>query len=222
MCWGCETNLSRFALFTQQIEQNARNWEIFLKNGSDVKDNDNELSHIEQISEIEEIKIEYCDETYDHGPDADTNIFDALETLKVEQAIDITEESSATDATVRSKRKKNENSEPRPVLVSMEFERTCKVCDEPTFSSLARFYKHQRQHHPDQKNFICDICSSAFNNKTRLITHMKDRHARGGKKHQCQFCAKLFFSDREVKGHEMVHLNRRSYVCNLCGKGILF
>ncbi|XP_037024332.1 zinc finger protein 25-like isoform X3 [Bradysia coprophila] len=219
VCWGCETNLSRLALFAQQIEQNATNWEIFLQNGSDIKDYDSELNQIDQINEIEEIKIEYCDdEIYENGPDTEPNISDALQNSKVEETVGTVKEAS-TDATIQ--RRKIDYSEPRPLFVSLstDYERTCKLCDEPTFSSLARFYKHQRQNHPDEKSFICGICNSGFNNKSRLVTHMKDRHAKWGKKHQCQFCAKLFFTDREVKGHEKLHLNARSYVCNLCGKG---
>lgn len=103
-------------------------------------------------------------------------------------------------------------------LNTTEFERTCKLCNAPTFPSMRRFYSHQMQQHPGEKSFTCDVCGSQFNRKKRLATHMNDRHAKGGRKHQCQFCAKMFFSDRELKGHELVHLNARSYVCMLCGK----
>ncbi len=229
MCSTCETQLSQYVLFVQRIVQNANNWEIFLKNGCDVKDCDeiNHRSLSQSVIEIEEIKIEFCDDGYDgnNGPDDTNNFCDALaQPLKVETNGDKTKETKSTskdDIVIEKKKLKIDDSESRPLFVSLstEYERTCKLCDEPTFLSLARFYKHQRQHHPAEKSFICGICSSRFNNKTRLVAHMKDRHTKWGKKHQCQFCAKLFYSDREVKGHEKLHANARSNVCDLCGKG---
>lgn len=183
--------------------------------GCDVKDCD-ELNQMP----VKEIKFEYCDESYDNVQDTDTNIFrDALELplLKLETNSDICREANNM---IKQKKRKIGYSEPRPMFVSLstEYERTCQLCDEPTFPSLTRFYKHQLQHHPEEKSFICDICGSRFNHKTRLATHMKDRHTKWGKTHQCQFCASLFYSSREVKGHEKSHANARSYVCNLCGK----
>ena len=54
VCSACETHLSNYALFAQQIEQNAGNWEIFMKHGCDVKDCD-EFNQM-PAKEIEEIK----------------------------------------------------------------------------------------------------------------------------------------------------------------------
>lgn len=222
VCTVCEANLSQYAIFAQQIEQNAENWEIFLKNGIDVKDSD-EFNQM-PVNEIEEIKIEYFDESYDNNvPHTDTNIFpDAMEPtmVKVETYNDMVRLDNITGIVKEELRKIGYN-EPRPKFVSLstEYERTCRLCDEPTFCSLTRFYKHQEQYHPKAKSFICDICNSRFKHKYRIVAHMKDRHAKWGKKYQCQFCAKLFYSDREVKGHERLHVNARSYVCNLCGKG---
>lgn len=226
VCSSCEESLSHYALFAQQIERSAENWEIFLKGGNDVKLKTEEQIEVEvfkdygeinpmTLTSIEEIKIEYCDESYDEVPD--TNISDALEQplLKVEVKREI-----ERDVTAKVKRIRRKANEPKSFLnSSTEFERTCNFCDEPTFSSLGRLYIHIRQQHPGKKNFTCDICGAAFIDKTPLATHMKDRHAKCGKKHQCQFCAKLFYSDREVKGHEKSHVNARSYVCSLCGKG---
>lgn len=222
VCSSCVDNLSHYALYAQQIQKNAENWELFLKSGRDVKDCNVDFNPM-TVKGIEEIKIEFCEESYDNvTTDADISIRDALEqpSLKVEMNSD-TESQQPTAMAASPKKRKIDHSEPRPFFVNLctEFERTCKLCDEPTFPSLARFYKHQHQCHPGEKSFVCDICSSKFNNKSRLATHLKDRHARCGRKHQCQFCAKLFYSDREVKGHEKLHVNARSYVCNLCGKG---
>lgn len=221
VCSACEDNLNHYALFATQIEKNTENWEIFLKNGGDVKD----YGEFNPMTvRIEEIKIEFCDDSFDNVPsETDTNVYDALETsfVKVEMDNNVVSQENI-NAKGRPRKRKFEYSDQKPlfVTVSTEYERTCRLCDEhPTFPSLARFYKHQHEHHPHEKSFICDICGSKFNNKTRLAAHMKDRHAKWGKKHQCQFCAKLFYSDREVKGHERLHVNARSYVCNLCGKG---
>lgn len=195
-------------MFAEQIERNTENWKIFLKIGTDGKDYDfSEMI----VKEEEEIKIEYRDDDVSNTSDAlDTQI-----SIQDQAPEDIV-------SRVTSKKRKIDYSERRPLFVtnSTDYERTCKLCDgRPTFSSMTRFHRHQREHHPGEKTCICDICGSRFNNKNRLIVHMDDRHGNSGKTHQCQFCAKLFYSDREVKGHEQLHWNARSYICKLCGKG---
>lgn len=227
VCSSCEANLSVTAHFLQKIKRNAENWEIFLKASNEVKVQTEEESsadafkdyeefNVANVKAIEEIKMEFCDMSDDYVPDADTS--DALEPplFKIE-----VKSESVKDFTTTAKRKWKTTRKPTSTHMntSHEFERTCKFCDHPTFSSLGLLYSHRKLSHPEKKIFSCDICGAGFINKNPLFTHMKDRHAKCGRKHQCQFCAKLFYSDREVKTHEKKHLNARSYVCNLCGKG---
>lgn len=208
VCSSCESDLSQYAYFTRQIERNAENWEIFLKSENDVKVHKDELVCTDYVdynpmNGIEEIKIEYCDESFNVVPEE--NIFDGLDPPPVDSEGANTKR-TADASTDNAKTKKSRTSKPERKLSgkfshsnrSIEFERTCQLCDAPTFSSLGLFYKHQQQQHPGEKRFSCDICGNKFNNKNPLLTHMKDRHSNCGKKHQCQFCAKLFYSDREV------------------------
>ncbi|XP_037024330.1 zinc finger protein 2 homolog isoform X1 [Bradysia coprophila] len=223
VCLTCETRLNQLALFAQQIEKNAENWEIFLASGrtsTDVadtlKDCGDDCKPVVE-SETIEIKIEFCEGKCDIELDTDANIYDALDVPPVK--IEEINTESFNDVPKAAKRKRKKTRTLSYANSSTEFERTCKHCDAPTFSSLARMYSHQKQMHPGIKIYSCDHCGATFISKNAVISHMNERHASCGRKHQCQFCAKLFYSDREVRGHEKLHLNARSYVCNLCGKG---
>ncbi|KAG4072287.1 hypothetical protein HA402_004219 [Bradysia odoriphaga] len=207
VCRSCEINLSQLARFAQQIEENAENWEIFLSR-----------RRMEECADIvDTIKIEFCEEECDNGPATDTHIYDALEVAEL-PPIKIEEIFAAPLPAIDKPRKKYKR-KPKPSFVTTEFERTCQHCDEPTFKSLTRLYDHQKLMHPGIKAYSCDLCGNKFRSKDAVVRHMKERHADNGRKHQCQFCAKLFYTDREVKGHEKCHLNERSYICDFCGKG---
>lgn len=224
VCLTCEENLSRYALFAHQIEQVEQNWEIFFKNGTDIKIRTDEPMDCECddskpviANEFLDIKIEMCDENFDDTvPEADTLINDALaidSTNVVPSNVNLPEKKR------KQRRKAIETGLKTTVNNSTEFERTCQHCNEPTFSSLERMYRHHRLKHPGIKISSCDICGVEFITKHAMCMHMKERHGTSGKMHQCQFCAKRFYSDREVKSHEKYHLNDRSYLCSLCGKG---
>ncbi|XP_037050886.1 zinc finger protein 25-like [Bradysia coprophila] len=230
VCSSCEANLSLTANFLQNIKQNAENWEIFLKSSNEVKVQMEEgssadgLKHYGEfdaatIKAIEDIKMEFCDVSVDYVLEKDTS--DALEPplFKIEAKSENVEDVTATAKRVKRKWKTTRKPTSTYMNPSTEFERTCQFCDQPTFPSMNRLYSHRKLSHPEKKICGCDICGAGFTNKNTLFIHMKDRHAKCGRKHQCQFCAKLFHSDREVKLHEKRHLNVRSYVCNLCGKG---
>lgn len=227
VCATCESNLSQNAIYVHEIKQNAKNWDIFLKrdNSSNGQLNCNPML-------TEEIKIEECDvDNFDNT--TDTEICDLFDPSLIidEQPIEIVDIQTQTpltypeilndNAIVSTPKRKRINRSEQSLYhpkVTTEYERTCKLCNEPTFSSMRRFYIHLREQHPGEKTFTCDICGTKLTTKDLLYTHMRDRHSGGGRKHQCQFCAKLFFSVRELVGHEKIHLNVRSYVCKLCGK----
>ncbi|XP_037024329.1 zinc finger protein 718-like [Bradysia coprophila] len=210
VCPSCEIYLGQLARFAQQIEENAENWEIFLSR-----------RRMEECADIVDgIKIEIGEEKCDNGPVNDTYIADALEMAEL-PPMKIEEIFAAPLPAIDSidKPRKKYKRKPKLSFVTTVFERTCQHCDEPTFSSLTRLYSHQKLMHPDIRAYSCDLCGNKFRAKDAVVRHMKERHADNGRKHQCQFCAKLFYTDREVKGHEKCHLNERSYVCDFCGKG---
>lgn len=209
VCCECMASLHSYALFAEQIVRNTENWKTFLKNCSDVKDY-YESSKV--TVKTEGVDFVYFEESYENAP-TPSMTQNALEqpSKNVQVKVASAKVGKKDSRTIKLKRSF--------MNTSTEFERTCKICDVPTFSSLARMHSHQKEMHPGMKIYCCDICGHSFISKVALNAHMKDRHGNSGKKHQCQFCAKLFFSDREVKGHEQMHWNTRSYVCKLCGKG---
>ncbi len=225
MCWLCAEKLSCYAEFVQQIEQNAENWDTFLESHKYVNiEQKVERTYDEELDDhplefqqivvkgLDGIKIEICDDDDDDVPN--TNTIDTYDVLELPSMKD---NKRNTTSTVRKKR--NRTHIPMwSIKWITEFERTCKLCTEPTFSSFGRLYRHQREMHPGAKWYSCDICGVEFGNKMGMYHHMKERHSNSGKTHQCQFCARLFYTDREMKSHEQTHLNSRSYVCSLCGK----
>lgn len=250
VCSSCESDLSQYALFVQQIENNSANWEIFLNTHNDVKvETDANIDKDEDTTtiEIEQIKVEYCEgnnvtntQTYDIFDPSSVKNEIKKESLIDREILNDTVDNS-TNRKKRIKKLKQPKSSDRQryrVTTTTEYDRTCRLCDEPTFSSFRSLYKHQMQVHPGSKILSCDMCDAKFGFKGPLISHMNERHSSFSKKHQCQFCAKLFFSDRgdcyiylllvlfgnylsliEVKGHEKTHTNNRTYKCSLCGKG---
>lgn len=223
ICSECEANFSNYAHFIQQIEQNDENWEVFLKGDEDIKTNEefsSDCKESEYMTDgiIQEIKIEYCEDIADNV--VDTNSYDALKPSSMMS----NERPSKTVHIARklaAEKKELNKLGLTPITqsnLSTEYDRTCTLCDEPTFTAMIYFYAHMRQKHPAHKRFSCDICGSKFKQKKVLANHMKERHSKFGKKHQCHYCAKLFFSGRELKAHESLHANARSHVCKLCGK----
>lgn len=81
VCSTCEANLSRCAFFAQQMKHSADNWEIFLK--SDPK---GYFQSNPALQQVQQIKIEFYDESNENVQDADTNMYEALEppSVKVE------------------------------------------------------------------------------------------------------------------------------------------
>lgn len=167
VCPTCEQNLSQFANFAQLIEKNAENWEMFLARGqmngrTDVVVDAFKDEDYKSPIATEAIKIEFCEEKYDSVPDTDTLTYDALDlvSFKIEEIDPVF--TNDAPATAKPKRKRTKTTIRSCSNISTEFERTCKHCDEPTFSSLSKMYSHQKLMHPGIKIFSCDNCGATF------------------------------------------------------------
>lgn len=228
VCVSCAEHLHRSARFAQQIEQNAENWETFLNSHGYARIQKIEQTYPGEFKDCHEqlnpevpneIKMEICDEFGENVDNVTSCAYDVLELPFLKD--DVENISTPIEMPASGKKRKAKRRLGRAITKKWftEFDRTCKHCDAPTFPSQAVFDDHQRLMHPGIKPYICDICGKGFSIKFVLTTHLRDRHSNYGRKFQCQFCAKCFYTDREVKVHEKLHLNKRRYNCHLCGKG---
>ncbi len=82
--------------------------------------------------------------------------------------------------------------------------------------SFTEWELHTEDHVKD-KRYKCKICNTKFafpNNAERhLITHVQDKHT-----FQCNFCAKSFDTNDNLKQHVESHSVEKPYTCGWCGK----
>ncbi|XP_069975417.1 LOW QUALITY PROTEIN: zinc finger protein 91, partial [Penaeus vannamei] len=114
----------------------------------------------------------------------------------------------------RNVHSKKESSE-TPNAYGLDESYTCETCHK-TFTSAARFERHQAKHN---QSFQCQVCSKAFtekyNLKTHMLTHTQDRP------HLCNLCPKSFRYMRDLTEHKHTHEGIRPHVCKTCGKGFV-
>lgn len=80
---------------------------------------------------------------------------------------------------------------------------------------------HKRKHSPEESNYKCDFCSTAFRTKTGLSIHIKFKHEKPAKTFTCNTCGKTFKEQSVLKGHMRVHLpdaEKFAFECEICGK----
>lgn len=84
-----------------------------------------------------------------------------------------------------------------------------------TFETEKGLWAHQRNVHPKDFPFQCDVCIRAFNSPKRLKEHEVTKHTRGNYV-KCDFCSRMLMSVFQKKNHiQRRHSNRR-YYCFLC------
>ncbi|XP_037044569.1 zinc finger protein 2-like isoform X2 [Bradysia coprophila] len=96
----------------------------------------------------------------------------------------------------------------------------CPICNE-SFGSLTR---HMNGKHLKIRNYICDICGSAYTQWTSLKEHIETKHMQIHKRKSenaatwpCEKCGKVFAFRRLLNVHVQLH-SGKSYVCNECGQ----
>ncbi|KAG4075052.1 hypothetical protein HA402_008117 [Bradysia odoriphaga] len=96
----------------------------------------------------------------------------------------------------------------------------CPICNE-SFGSLTR---HMNGTHLKIRNYICDICGSAYTQWTSLKEHIETKHMQIHKRKTenaatwpCEKCGKVFAFRRLLNVHVQLH-SGKSYVCNECGQ----
>lgn len=95
---------------------------------------------------------------------------------------------------------------------------TCDVCRK-TFKSRTHMVAHRRYQHGSEAEFTCAECSMVFNNKPKLMAHVKVNHL--PPTYKCKKCSALLHTLTELNSH--LHRNHavpeeKSVVCEKCGK----
>nr|XP_053623471.1 zinc finger protein 616-like isoform X7 [Plodia interpunctella] len=86
----------------------------------------------------------------------------------------------------------------------------CYICLN-VFTKFKKLQEHMNSHY---RNYICEICDAGFINERHLYTH-KECHEIGTFK--CNFCPKIYDTDRKKKSHEKSVHSRISKSLNRCG-----
>lgn len=79
-------------------------------------------------------------------------------------------------------------------------------------------YKNHKKLHLG-KDFECNLCSKQFISSTNLKYHLTRAH-QGVKKYACNQCDKSYFTLQHLKVHQLSHLEKKPYTCDICNRGI--
>uniref|UniRef100_A0A1B0GBZ9 Uncharacterized protein n=1 Tax=Glossina morsitans morsitans TaxID=37546 RepID=A0A1B0GBZ9_GLOMM len=89
----------------------------------------------------------------------------------------------------------------------------CKVCG-AACANRQLLKAHHMRHHPQEKPFACNICSSSFKS-TFLLAQHKLKHNRPDTM-QCQECGKYFRSQLHLQRHNKNFHLTSTYTCHIC------
>lgn len=91
----------------------------------------------------------------------------------------------------------------------------CRFCGKG-FMKDSLLKKHVHESHKGQKAFKCLKCSKEFEDRHRLILHV--RIHTGERPFSCDFCGKTFIQNSSRILHMSVHTGENPYLCKQCGK----
>lgn len=83
---------------------------------------------------------------------------------------------------------------------------------------------HRRKTTLDEKRFNCELCEQKFTSKTGLKIHVKFKHERPTKSHECHECGRVFKDSSILKAHVRTHLpddEKFAFECEICGKKVV-
>ena len=87
----------------------------------------------------------------------------------------------------------------------------CSICNK-RFADETALEDHFHSH-PGNEDYVCDVCDARFPVKSKYYRHMATHQ-----QPHCGICQK-FFSDREEQeNHMKMHVGKKLYSCNECGK----
>jgi uncharacterized Zn-finger protein len=113
----------------------------------------------------------------------------------------------------------------------------CKLCNKG-FKSNSQLSRHLKTHNRatdsrkengSEKHFKCEYCSSNFNWKKNLISHLRSKHSDLIRPHlndkfseqnfkllNCKFCDQKFVFLSKLRRHENMHTRNKPFQCNKC------
>ncbi|CAL8080229.1 unnamed protein product [Orchesella dallaii] len=93
----------------------------------------------------------------------------------------------------------------------------CEQCPE-RFPSKLYLEKHMIREH-NMVKYKCEQCpEKIFTESHSLNCHLKKVHGIGDMEFiQCQFCSKQFLHKGVLRRHELLHLDKRDFTCEVCG-----
>lgn len=94
-------------------------------------------------------------------------------------------------------------------------ETSCRFCGK-SFTKDCFLIRHVQTSHKGQKAFKCLKCNKEFDQRHRLILHV--RIHTGEKPFSCDFCGKAFIQNSSRIVHMRVHTGEKPYFCKKCGK----
>ncbi|XP_063710123.1 gastrula zinc finger protein XlCGF57.1-like [Culicoides brevitarsis] len=90
----------------------------------------------------------------------------------------------------------------------------CSICGEKYLTKTS-FLTHMREKHPNNPEFVCEICSKGFFDIQELKKH-KNLH--NFKRFVCDVCSKSFPTKSKLTTHLDVHFRKNTVDCEICGK----
>ena len=89
----------------------------------------------------------------------------------------------------------------------------CDVCGK-AFGGQLKLRNHARMHNRP-RNFVCQVCSKCFINRSLLESHTRTVHT-DERPFNCGFCEKSFADKRILTRHVRIHTNERPFQCDFC------
>ncbi|CRK98348.1 CLUMA_CG011708, isoform A [Clunio marinus] len=234
VCINCYVKLNEFDEHQAKAEQIScelvelmNNKYVLYEEGFDInkvkQENERDQTH-EEI--IEAIEFEPFEEGQyatmaEEGLEEETgdSLVEGIDGYHFEIIVDDTKENvkKETKATFsRSKFKAETGNE--FVVVQLEDNSRAYQCETcfKTFKDKSKLRSH-REIHTDERNIICPDCGKAFKTMNCLRNH-KRLHVPDRTYYNCDQCEKKYTQKIQLKKHiEIVHMQRRDFVCTTCG-----
>ncbi|KAK9887311.1 hypothetical protein WA026_021620 [Henosepilachna vigintioctopunctata] len=95
----------------------------------------------------------------------------------------------------------------------------CHPCNRRVKDLLIHSQLYHSSNSDNPSEFQCFVCKKTYDTKSKLRNHFRTHEE---KLYSCKQCDKKFKSPSQLRLHEQIHTTDRPFICNVCGKKILF